>query len=81
MEQVWSIEKTVMRKLAAMIVATAETNHSYKEIMEKSFTTSAEIVAIHLQRTVRKVKYLLIQSFSVQIVKHLTKHTMQNRNQ
>ena len=66
MEQDRSIEKTMIRKLAARILATAKTNHSYKAIMVKSLTTSAEIVAIYLQRTFHKAKYLLIQSFSVQ---------------
>ena len=36
----------------------------------------SEIVAIYLQRMFHKAKYLLIQYFSVQTVKHIMKHIM-----
>ena len=76
MEQDQSIERTMIRKIAARILAIAKTNHSYKVVMVKSLTTSAEIVAIYLQRMFHKAKYLLIQYFSVQTVKHIMKHIM-----
>jgi hypothetical protein len=42
------------KKIAARILAIAKTNHSYKLVMVKSLTTSAEIVAIYLQRMFHK---------------------------
>jgi hypothetical protein len=52
--------KNNVKKIAARILAIVKTNHSYKVVMVKSLTTSAEIVAIYLQRMFHKAKYLLI---------------------